>query len=139
MRVNRDWAPKCSIVASFVSNLSHLGSLPGRIPQVPTVLKGGYLLNPGTTRLNDSAFLHDIFNLFLLLRDPTIKPYILAIVSIGVLAMISLLYILIKYTRNLLALNSRRQQLVNPLRGKVRTVELLYGPPQALKTVTRLN
>ena len=46
---------------------------------------------------------------------------------------------LIKYIRNLLVLNSRRQQLINPLRGKVRIVELLYSPPQALKTVTRLN
>ena len=108
MRVNCDWAPKCSIAASFVSNLSHLGSLPGRIPQVPTVLKGGYLLNPSTTRLINSAFLYNIFNLFLPLRNLTIKPYILAIVSIGVLAMVSLLYILIKYIRNLLVLNGRR-------------------------------
>ena len=114
---------------SFVSNLSHLGSPPRRIPQVPTVLKGGYLLNPGTTRLINSAFLYNIFNLFLLLRDLTMKPYILAIISTGVLAMISLLYMLIKYTRNLLVLNGRRQQLINPLRGKVRIVELLYGPP----------
>jgi hypothetical protein len=69
----------------------------------------------------------------------TIKPYILAIVSIGVLAIISLLYILIKCVKNLLVLNGRRQQLVNPLRGKVRTIELLYSPPQALKTLTCLN
>jgi len=41
--------------------------------------------------------------------------------------------------KNLPALNSRRQQLVNPLCGKARTIELLYGPPQALKTLTRLN
>jgi len=129
VRVNRNWAPKYSIAASFVSNLSHLGSPPRRIPQVPTVLKGGYLLNPGTTRLINSAFLYNIFNLFLLLRDLTMKPYILAIISTGVLAMISLLYMLIKYTRNLLVLNGRRQQLINPLRGKVRIVELLYGPP----------
>ena len=108
MRVNRDWAPKYSIVASFVSNSSYLGSPPRRIPQVPTVLKGGYLLNPSTTRLNNSAFFYNIFNPFLLLHDPTIKPYILATVSIGVLAIISLLYILIKYTKNLLILNNKR-------------------------------
>ena len=108
MRVNRDWAPKCSIAASFVSNLSHLGSLLGRILQVPTVLKGGYLSNPGTTRSIDSAFLYDIFDLFLLSRNLTIKPYILATVSIGVLAIISLLYMLIECARNLLVLNSRR-------------------------------
>ena len=59
--------------------------------------------------------------------------------SIGVLAIISLLYILIKNIKNLLVLNSRRQQLINLFRGKVRTIELLYGPPQALKTVIRLN
>jgi hypothetical protein len=67
------------------------------------------------------------------------KPYILATVSTGVPAIISLLYILIKCIKNLPALNGRRQQLINPLRGKARTIELLYGPPQALKTVTRLN
>jgi len=46
---------------------------------------------------------------------------------------------LIKATNNLPAASGKRQQLVNPLRGKGKTVELLYGPPQALKTVTRLN
>ena len=39
------------IAASFVSNLSHLGSPPGRIPPVPTVLKGW---NTDTTRSIDS-------------------------------------------------------------------------------------
>ena len=53
--------------------------------------------------------------------------------------MISLLHMLIECARNLPVLNSRRQQLVDPLRGEARTVELLYGPPQALKTVTRLD
>ena len=70
VHVNRDCAPKSSIAVSFVSNLSHLGSPPGRIPQVPTVLKGGYLSNPGTTRSIDSALLHDILNPFLPSRDP---------------------------------------------------------------------
>jgi hypothetical protein len=46
---------------------------------------------------------------------------------------------LIECIKNLPVLNGRRQQLINPFRGKVRTIELLYGPPQALKTVTRLN
>ena len=59
--------------------------------------------------------------------------------SIGVLAIISLLYVLIEYVKNLLVLNGRRQQLIDPFRGEARTIELLYGPPQALKTVTRLD
>ena len=68
--VNRDCAPKSSIAVSFISNLSHLGSPPGRIPQVPTVLKGGYLWNPDTTRSNDFALLYNIFDPFSLLFDP---------------------------------------------------------------------
>jgi len=46
---------------------------------------------------------------------------------------------LIEAANNLPAASGKRQQLVDPLRGKGKTVELLYGPPQALKTVTRLN
>jgi len=46
---------------------------------------------------------------------------------------------LIKATNNLPTASGKRQQLINPLRGKGKTVELLYGPPQALKMVTRLN
>jgi hypothetical protein len=69
----------------------------------------------------------------------TMKPYILATMSTGVLAMILLLYILIKCVKNFLVLNGRRQQLINPFRGKVRTIELLYSPLQAFKTVIRLN
>ena len=51
------------VAASFVSNSSHLGSLPGRIPLVPTVLKGrgSYWWNTDTARPIDSA-LHDIFD-----------------------------------------------------------------------------
>ena len=37
----------------------------------------------------------------------TIKLYILAIVLIDVLAIIPLLYVLVKYIKNLLALNNR--------------------------------
>ena len=69
VRVNRDCAPKSSIVASFVSNLSHLGSPPGRIPSGPTVLKGGSRWNLDTTRSIDSA-LNDIFDPFSPSRDP---------------------------------------------------------------------
>ena len=58
-----------NVAASFVSNSSHLGSPPGRIPQVPTILKGGCLWNPDTARSIDSTLLHDIFNLFSPLRD----------------------------------------------------------------------
>jgi len=46
---------------------------------------------------------------------------------------------LIEAANNLPIASGKRQQLINPLRGKRKTVELLYGPPQALKTVTRLN
>ena len=58
------------------------------------------------------------------------KPHILVTVSTGVIAIISLLYVLIECVKNLLVLNGRRQQLVDPLRGEVRMIELLYGPPQ---------
>ena len=70
VRANRDCTPKSSIAASFVSNLSHPGSPPGRIPPGPTVLKGGPRWDTNTTWLIDSALLRDIFDLFSLLRDP---------------------------------------------------------------------
>jgi len=46
---------------------------------------------------------------------------------------------LIEAANNLPIASGKRQQLVDPLRGKGKTVELLYGPSQALKTITRLN
>ena len=57
----------------------------------------------------------------------------------GLWALLGLLHILIEAANNLPTASGKRQQLVNPLRGEGKTVELLYGPPQALKTVTRLN
>ena len=59
--------------------------------------------------------------------------------TIGLWALLGLLYMLIEAANNLPAASGKRQQLIDPLRGKGKTVELLYGPPQALKTVTRLN
>ena len=64
------------IVASFVSNTSHLGSPPGRIPSGPTVLKGGSRWNLDTTRSIDST-LNDIFDPFPPSRDP-IRRYLLS-------------------------------------------------------------
>jgi hypothetical protein len=41
VRVSRDYAPESSIAAWLISNTSHLGCPPGRIPPGPAVLKGG--------------------------------------------------------------------------------------------------
>ena len=60
-------------------------------------------------------------------------------VSTSLLALLVLIQILIDYTKSLPAPSRRRQQIINPLRGKARTVELLLGPLQAIKTLTRLN
>ena len=46
---------------------------------------------------------------------------------------------LINGVKNLPISNSKRQQIFNPLRGKATTVELLYGPPKAIKTLTRMD
>jgi len=56
------------------------------------------------------------------------RPYILATVTAGLWALLGLLYMLIEAANNLSIASGKRQQLVNPLRGKGKTVELLYGP-----------
>ena len=60
-------------------------------------------------------------------------------VSTSLLALLALIQILIDYAKSLPAPSRKRQQIVDPLRGEARTVELLLGPPQAIKTLTRLN
>ena len=57
----------------------------------------------------------------------------------GLYALLALFYILIKGTKNLPILNSKRQQIFDPLRGKATIVELLYGPPKVIKTLTRMD
>ena len=56
------------------------------------------------------------------------RPYIPATVTAGLWALLGLLYMLIEATNNLPAASGKRQQLVDPLRGKGKTVELLYSP-----------
>jgi len=67
VRAYRDHTPKSSIAASFVSNLSHLGSPPRRIPPRPAVLKWGPSRTL-TTWLINSALCNN-FNLFSLLYN----------------------------------------------------------------------
>lgn len=67
------------------------------------------------------------------------KSYISNTISAGLLALLALFQVLIDCAKNLPAADTRRQQLVNPLRGEIVTVELLYGPPKAIKSVTRLD
>ena len=67
------------------------------------------------------------------------KPYISKAVYAGLYALLALFYVLIDGAKNLPISNSKRQQIFNPLRGKATTVELLYGPPKAIKTLTRMD
>ncbi len=67
------------------------------------------------------------------------KPYISKVVYTGLHALLVLFHVLIDGAKNLPILNSKRQQIFDPLRGKVTTVELLYGPPKAIKTLTCID
>ena len=60
-------------------------------------------------------------------------------VSVGLYALLTLFYVLIECAKQLPSSGGRRQQLIDPLRSERKTIKLLYGPPQAIKTVTRLN
>ena len=58
------------------------------------------------------------------------KPYYISnTISAGLLALLALFQVLIDYAKNLPTADIRHQQLVNPLRGEIVTVELLYGSP----------
>jgi len=67
------------------------------------------------------------------------NPPIAAAVSAGLYALLTLFHVLIEYAKQLPSSGGRRQQIVGPLRGERKTIELLYGPPRAIKTVTRLD
>src|SRR6266702_7765995 len=67
------------------------------------------------------------------------KPYISKAVYAGLYALLALFHVLINGAKNLPISNSKRQQMFNPLRGKATTVELLYGPPKAIKTLTHID
>jgi len=60
-------------------------------------------------------------------------------VYVGLYALLALFYVLIDGAKNLPILNSKRQQIFDPLRGEATTVELLYGPPKAIKTLTCMD
>jgi len=53
--------------------------------------------------------------------------------------LLALFHVLIKGAKNLPILNSKRQQIFNPLRSKAIIVELLYGPPKVIKTLTYMD
>ena len=57
----------------------------------------------------------------------------------GLYALLALFHVLIKGAKNLPISNSKRQQIFDPLRGKATIVELLYGPPKAIKTLTCID
>ena len=67
------------------------------------------------------------------------NPRIAVTVSAGLYALLTLFHVLIECAKQLPSSGGRRQQLIDPLRGERKTIELLYGPPQEIKTVTRLN
>ena len=67
------------------------------------------------------------------------NPPIATAVSAGLYALLTLFHILIECAKQLPSSGGRRQQIIDPLRGERKTIELLYGPPQAIKTVTRLD
>ena len=61
----------------------------------------------------------------------------LAIVLIGVLVIILLLYILIKYIKNLPVLNSRHQQLINPFYSNVVCGQVGHAGKWAFKNLPK--
>ena len=67
------------------------------------------------------------------------NPPIAATLSAGLYAILTLFHVLIKRAKQLPSNSRRRQQLINPLYGKKKTIKLLYRPLQAIKTVTWLN
>ena len=67
------------------------------------------------------------------------KPYISKAVYAGLYALLGLFHVLIDGAKNLPILNSKRQQIFNPLRGKATTVELLYSPLKAIKMLTHID
>ena len=58
---------------------------------------------------------------------------------VGLYTLLALFHVLIKGAKNLPILNSKRQQIFKPLRGKATMIELLYGPPKAIKTLTYMD